>query len=215
MLYCPATDWVRPAAATTCNNHRYCKDGVGLPRGTSPVQQNGEILSFAPAEESELAYSFRRHFSQKGQQEAAVWEARVLSPQAEQSQVPVWERTGQSTGSYDNNRVEEQTEKVGVLLLNLGGPETLDDVQPFLYNLFNDDSIIRLPPQSIPLSKAQSIVHQMHIKVFPCIAISCTLVKREQALLLAQILKAKGVVTLSGCECFIAVGECSDRRPGP
>lgn len=42
----------------------------------------------------------------------------------------------------------QQVEKVGVLLLNLGGPETLDDVQPFLYNLFNDDSIIRLPPQS-------------------------------------------------------------------
>lgn len=29
-------------------------------------------------------------------------------------------------------------EKIGVLLLNLGGPETLDDVQPFLYNLFAD-----------------------------------------------------------------------------
>ena len=38
------------------------------------------------------------------------------------------------------------TEKVGVLLLNLGGPDTLQDVQPFLYNLFVDDSIIRLPP---------------------------------------------------------------------
>ena len=27
---------------------------------------------------------------------------------------------------------------VGVLLLNLGGPETLEDVQPFLFNLFAD-----------------------------------------------------------------------------
>ncbi|CAJ2643825.1 unnamed protein product [Trifolium pratense] len=36
-------------------------------------------------------------------------------------------------------------EKVGVLLLNLGGPETLDDVQPFLFNLFADPDIIRLP----------------------------------------------------------------------
>ena len=36
--------------------------------------------------------------------------------------------------------------KLGVLLLNLGGPETLDDVQPFLYNLFADPDIIRLPP---------------------------------------------------------------------
>ena len=29
--------------------------------------------------------------------------------------------------------LEEDEYKVGVLLLNLGGPETLDDVQPFLY----------------------------------------------------------------------------------
>jgi protoporphyrin/coproporphyrin ferrochelatase len=36
--------------------------------------------------------------------------------------------------------------KVGVMLLNLGGPDTLDDVQPFLYNLFADPDIIRLPP---------------------------------------------------------------------
>lgn len=40
-------------------------------------------------------------------------------------------------------------DKVGVLLLNLGGPETLDDVQPFLYNLFVDEDIIRLPPQGV------------------------------------------------------------------
>ena len=33
-----------------------------------------------------------------------------------------------------------------MLLLNLGGPETLEDVQPFLYNLFADPDIIRLPP---------------------------------------------------------------------
>ncbi|BAZ04118.1 ferrochelatase [Calothrix sp. NIES-3974] len=35
--------------------------------------------------------------------------------------------------------------RVGVLLLNLGGPDTLEDVQPFLYNLFSDPEIIRLP----------------------------------------------------------------------
>ncbi|XP_071730358.1 ferrochelatase-2, chloroplastic-like [Rutidosis leptorrhynchoides] len=42
-----------------------------------------------------------------------------------------------------HSHVEE--EKIGVLLLNLGGPETLHDVQPFLYNLFADPDIIRLP----------------------------------------------------------------------
>ncbi|MEA5535368.1 ferrochelatase [Crocosphaera sp. XPORK-15E] len=35
--------------------------------------------------------------------------------------------------------------RVGVLLLNLGGPEQLDDVRPFLFNLFSDPEIIRLP----------------------------------------------------------------------
>ncbi|KAL3147499.1 hypothetical protein ABBQ38_014555 [Trebouxia sp. C0009 RCD-2024] len=39
-------------------------------------------------------------------------------------------------------------DKVGVLLLNLGGPETLDDVEHFLFNLFNDPDIIRLPGQA-------------------------------------------------------------------
>jgi ferrochelatase len=32
----------------------------------------------------------------------------------------------------------------GVLLFNLGGPDTLQDVRPFLYNLFSDPEIIRI-----------------------------------------------------------------------
>ena len=50
-------------------------------------------------------------------------------------------------GSISGDGQKESAEKVGVLLLNLGGPETLDDVQPFLYNLFADPDIIRLPEQ--------------------------------------------------------------------
>jgi len=34
--------------------------------------------------------------------------------------------------------------KLGVLLFNLGGPENLDEVRPFLYNLFSDPDIIRI-----------------------------------------------------------------------
>jgi ferrochelatase len=34
--------------------------------------------------------------------------------------------------------------KVGVLLFNLGGPETLRDVKPFLYRLFSDPEIIHI-----------------------------------------------------------------------
>ena len=41
-----------------------------------------------------------------------------------------------------------ETEKntIGVLLLNLGGPDSLQAVRPFLYNLFSDRSIIKLGP---------------------------------------------------------------------
>ena len=34
---------------------------------------------------------------------------------------------------------------LGILLFNLGGPERLEDVRPFLYNLFADPEIIKLP----------------------------------------------------------------------
>lgn len=51
-----------------------------------------------------------------------------------------------SFGGMSNGVSSSANELVGVMLLNLGGPDTLDDVQPFLYNLFADPDIIRLPP---------------------------------------------------------------------
>jgi ferrochelatase len=43
---------------------------------------------------------------------------------------------------------------IGVILLNLGGPDSLQAVRPFLYNLFSDRQIIRLGPafMQIPLA---------------------------------------------------------------
>jgi len=38
-----------------------------------------------------------------------------------------------------------RTPRTGVLLLNLGGPDSLDAVEPFLVNLFSDPFLIRLP----------------------------------------------------------------------
>ncbi len=35
--------------------------------------------------------------------------------------------------------------KIAVILMNLGGPDSLQSVQPFLFNLFYDKAIIRLP----------------------------------------------------------------------
>ncbi|KAH7279220.1 hypothetical protein KP509_37G010900 [Ceratopteris richardii] len=66
------------------------------------------------------------------------------------------------TGRNSNWFNVEARERIGVLLLNLGGPETLDDVQPFLYNLFADPDIIRLPKRlkafQQPLAKLISSV---------------------------------------------------------
>ena len=36
-------------------------------------------------------------------------------------------------------------QKTAVILFNLGGPSNLDEVKPFLFNLFNDKAIISLP----------------------------------------------------------------------
>ena len=35
--------------------------------------------------------------------------------------------------------------KKAVILFNLGGPDKLDSVEPFLFNLFNDPAIISIP----------------------------------------------------------------------
>nr|QKY15330.1 ferrochelatase-2 (FC), chloroplastic [Polytomella parva] len=40
----------------------------------------------------------------------------------------------------------KEGEKLGLFVLNMGGPTTIEDVEPFLFNLFNDPDIIRLPP---------------------------------------------------------------------
>ena len=41
----------------------------------------------------------------------------------------------------------------GVLLLNMGGPDSLDAVEPFLFNLFNDNDIIPLPARGFLLQR--------------------------------------------------------------
>ena len=57
--------------------------------------------------------------------------------------------------------VEERDRRtVGILLLNLGGPDSLNAVRPFLYNLFSDREIIKLGPLFLqkPLARIISII---------------------------------------------------------
>jgi ferrochelatase len=93
-------------------------------------------------------------------------------------------------------------EKVGVLLLNLGGPETLDDVQPFLFNLFADPDIIRLPRLfrflQRPLAKLISTLRAPKSKEgYASIGGGSPLRKitDDQALALKMALEAKGLAS--------------------
>lgn len=64
--------------------------------------------------------------------------------------------------------VAPSAQKVGVLLLNLGGPETLDDVQPFLYNLFADPEILRCVSRAVGSSGAASALPPIVVSGTTC-----------------------------------------------
>jgi ferrochelatase len=54
--------------------------------------------------------------------------------------------------------------KLGVILFNMGGPETLADVRPFLFNLFSDPEIVRLPVRAMQRPLAWLISTARHKK---------------------------------------------------
>jgi ferrochelatase len=99
--------------------------------------------------------------------------------------------------------------KVGVLLLNLGGPETLDDVRPFLYNLFADPDIIRLPPafkwlQPVLASLIATLRAPKSAEGYRAIGGGSPLRKitEEQGACLERALRERG---LEGAGCYVAM----------
>ena len=44
-----------------------------------------------------------------------------------------------------HTKTYDRMKKIGVVLMNLGGPNNEEAVQPFLYNLFMDDDNIKIP----------------------------------------------------------------------
>ncbi len=56
------------------------------------------------------------------------------------------------------NALNMSMSKTAVVLFNLGGPDSLKAVKPFLFNLFNDRAIINLP-QPLALSCWQTDFH--------------------------------------------------------
>lgn len=86
---------------------------------------------------------------------------------------------------------------IAVVLLNLGGPQRLEDVEPFLYNLFSDRQIIRLGPALLQRPIARFIAWRRAPKSRAAYALigggsPLTRITNEQAAALEQALAADG-----------------------
>lgn len=94
--------------------------------------------------------------------------------------------------------------KTGIVLLNLGGPQHLQDVRPFLYNLFSDRQIIRLGPAWLQKPLAYLIARRRAPKSmanYRRIGGGSPILERtvEQARALAQALTDSGVAMVCPC----------------
>ena len=97
--------------------------------------------------------------------------------------------------------------RLAVVLFNLGGPDNLDAVQPFLFNLFNDPAIIGLPWPLRPLL-ARLISTRRREEASANYAVmggASPLLRETQAQMRA--LEARLAATLPGFEarCFLAM----------
>jgi len=108
-----------------------------------------------------------------------------------------------------NQPASQKIPKIGVILLNLGGPENQDDVEGFLYNLFADPDIIRLPkflsglqkPLATVLSKRRAPQSR---EAYESIGGGSPIVRytKAQASALASELEQRGY---EGVKCYVAM----------
>ncbi len=99
------------------------------------------------------------------------------------------------------------TRRVGVVLFQLGGPDTLEAIEPFLYNLFCDPDIIDFPFARLgrkPLAKLISSTRARKVQHHYAVIGGGSPIRRNterQARALEQELRAQG---LDAC-CFVAM----------
>jgi hypothetical protein len=144
-------------------------DGSTPSRGSQPTSQNerraflsdtgrverrrGRCLSHASLEGTERGGSDGASAGISRWRGSAAASLASLAPTAPEAPTPP-----------EGNAVLEATERVGVLLLNLGGPESLDDVQPFLYNLFADP--VSVPIFLLVVQRTDFLVHRISPRTF-------------------------------------------------
>ena len=61
---------------------------------------------------------------------------------------------------FSTSRICLGAPKTGILMMNMGGPQTLAEVEGFLTNLFTDKDII-----NIPFQKVTGLSDQAHVDV--------------------------------------------------
>lgn len=93
---------------------------------------------------------------------------------------------------------EGPTRRLAVVLFNLGGPDSLEAVQPFLFNLFSDPAIIRMP-QPLRWIIAKLISHKRvpeALKIYKALGGSSPLLQetRKQAVALEDLLALESEV---------------------
>lgn len=58
----------------------------------------------------------------------------------------------------------DESDKICVILLGMGGPDSLDNIKPFLYNIFSDREIIQLPGGSLFQKPFAKLISQLRHK---------------------------------------------------
>jgi len=104
-------------------------------------------------------------------------------------------------------KMSRTTRRVGIVLFQLGGPDSLEAIEPFLYNLFCDPEIIDFPFARIgrkPLAKLISATRARKVQHHYATIGGCSPIRRnteQQARALEAKLRAAGM----DARCFVAM----------
>lgn len=101
----------------------------------------------------------------------------------------------------------KQPKRVGVMLLNMGGPDSLASVRPFLKNIFSDRMIIRLPAQPlfarlISLTRSRKVKNRYRLIGGKSPILEQTL---EQAGALEKALNEKRAPAATEFKCYVGM----------
>jgi ferrochelatase len=103
--------------------------------------------------------------------------------------------------------MDNPTRRVGVILFQLGGPDTPEAIQPFLFNLFSDPDIIDFPFARIgrkPLAKLISVTRAKKVQHHYSVIGGASPIRRfteQQASALQEKLASDGIEA----NCFVAM----------